>query len=127
MKEDSSFHLSAPSNNATTPTASVLLECGALSLSLSILVNIKGEMRRLILDTSSNVWKLQPRVSRSNVRITNTKPYGLTGETLDVKGSQSVSFGLDGREFRHTFLVCSLPAVMSGMLDTDFMEETVAS
>jgi len=60
------------------------------------------------LDTGSNVSILQPGVSRSDVRVTNLKPYGITGEALVIKGRQSVSFELDGSEFRHTFLVCEL-------------------
>jgi hypothetical protein len=123
VKEDSSFNLSAPGNAVMTPTISVLLEFGTTSTS----DNIEREMRRLRLDTGSNIWKLQPGVSRSKVKITNTKPYGSTGETLDVKGRPSVSFELDGHEFRHMFLVCSLPAVMAVLLGTDFMEGTGAS
>jgi len=99
VKEDSSFHLRSPGNDVTTPTDSILLECGTPS----VLVNIEGELRRLILDTGSNVSILQPGVSRSDVSVTSLKPYGITGEALDIKGRQSVSFELDGSEFKHTF------------------------
>jgi len=51
VKQDSSFHLRSPGNPVTTPTVSILLECGTPS----ILVNIEGKIRRLILDTGSNV------------------------------------------------------------------------
>ena len=122
MKEDSSFHLRSPSNTVTTPTASVLLECGTPS----VLVNIEVKMRRLMLDTGSNVSILQPGVSRSDVSVTSLKPYGVTGEALDIKGRQSVSFELDRSEFRHTFLVYELPMDMAGLLSTDFMQETGA-
>jgi hypothetical protein len=81
-------------------------------------------MRRLLLDTDSNISMLQPGVSRSDLLITDFKPYGLTGEALDIKGRHSVSFELDGSEFRHTFLVCELHTETAGLLGTDFMQET---
>ena len=31
------------------------------------------------------------------------RPFGVTGETLDVKGRQALSFLLGGREFHQTF------------------------
>ena len=66
-------------------------------------------MRRLILDTGTNVSILQLGVLRSDVRVTSLKPYWVTREALDIKERQLVSFELDGSEFRHTFLVCELP------------------
>jgi hypothetical protein len=49
------------------------------------------------------------------------KKFGVTGGTLDVKGRQSVSFVLGGREFHHTFLVYSLTTEAEGLLGTDFL------
>jgi hypothetical protein len=123
VKEDSSFHLHSPDNAVTAPTVTILLECGTPS----VLVNIAGSIRRFLLVTSSNVSVLQPGVSRSDVRVTNLKPYGVTGEALDIKGRRSVSFELDGSEYRHTFLVCELPTDTAGLLGTDFMQETGAA
>ena len=50
----------------------------------------------------------------------------VTGETLDIKGQQFVSFTLEGREYRHPFLVCPLPTDVVGLLDMDFLEKTGA-
>ena len=50
---------------------------------------------------------------------------GVTGEVLDIKGQQTVSFVVDGREITHTFLVCSLPSDAAGLLGTDFLTEQV--
>jgi len=83
-------------------------------------------MRTLIIDTGSNVSILQPGISGSDVMVTNMKPYGVTGKELDIKGRQSVTFEFGGHEFRHTFLVCSLPTDAAGLLGTDFMEGTGA-
>jgi hypothetical protein len=47
------------------------------------------------------------------------KLYGVTGDVLDIKGQQSVSFMLDACEFKHTFLVCSLPTDTVGLVGTD--------
>ena len=89
----------------------------------SILVNIEGVTRSLIVDTGSSVSILQPRVSSSEVKVTSLKPYGVTGKALDIKGRQSVSFELGGREYNHTFLVCALPTEAAGLLGRDFLEE----
>jgi hypothetical protein len=76
----------------------------------AVSIEIEGKTRRVILDTGSNVSILQPGVSRRDVRVTDTRPYGVTGAALDIRGQQHVSFVLGGKKFSHTFLVCpSLP------------------
>ena len=45
----------------------------------------------------------------------------MTGEVLDIKGQQTVSFVVERREFSHTFFVCSLPTDAAGLLGTDFL------
>ena len=70
------------------------------------------------MDTGSNVSIIQPGISSSDVRVTDARPYGVTGEVLDIKGRQTVSFRLNGREFKHTFLVCSLPTEAAGIVKT---------
>ena len=50
----------------------------------------------------------------------------MTGEVLGIKGLQSVTFTLNGREFTHAFLVCTLPANAAGLLGTDFFEKAGA-
>ena len=79
--------------------------------------------RRLILDTGSNVSVLQPGVSRSDVRFTAQKPHEVTGDLLDIKGLQIVSFSLNGREYSNVFLMCPLPTEAAGLLATDFFGE----
>jgi len=75
------------------------------------------------LDTGSNVSILKSGISSSDVKVTDARPYGVTGEVLDIKGRQAVSFQLNGREFKHTFLVCSLPTEAAGIRGTDFMTQ----
>ena len=65
-------------------------------------------------------------MSRRDVSETAMKPYGVTGEALDIKGQQLVSFVLGGRKFSHTFLVCPLPTDKDGLFGTDFLERTVS-
>ena len=89
-------------------------------------MEIEGVSRHLILGSGSSVSILQPGVSRSDVSIATVKPYGVTGEVLEIKGHQSVSFCLNGSEFRHSFLVCTLPTDAAGLLGTDFMEKVGA-
>jgi len=91
----------------------------------SISVEMEGVTRRLILDTGSNVSILQPGVSKSDVRVTAVRPYGVTGKSLDIKGHQLVSFRCNGREIDHTFLMCSLPTDAAGLLDWIFLKKFV--
>ena len=84
---------------------------------------MEGVSRCLILDTGSNVSILQPGVSSCDVRVTAQKPHGVTGDLLDIKVLQSASFSLNGREYTHAFLVCSLPTEAAGLLGTDFFLE----
>jgi len=88
----------------------------------SIKADIEGVERSLIIDTGSDVSILQPGVSNTSMS-TILRLYGVTGETLDVKGRQAASLGLGGRKFGHTFLVCPLPTEAAGLLGTDFLEE----
>jgi len=60
-------------------------------------------------------------VSRSDVHVTAVEPYGVTGDVLDIRGQQSVTFRLNGREFTHS-LVCSLPTKAAGLLGTDYLD-----
>ena len=69
----------------------------------TVLVEIEGMSRSLIIDTGSNVSILQPAVPSRGVKITQTKLHGVTGEALDVKGLQKVTFLLNRREYTHTF------------------------
>ena len=120
--EDSSLHLCAPENAVGKPEIAVLLEHGTPSITLEI----EGKWQRLIVDTGSNVSILQPGVSRRDLRENPLRPFGVTGESLDVKGQQLVSFTLGGRKFDHMFLVCPLPTEAAGLIGTDFLERTGA-
>ena len=55
------------------------------------------------------------------------KPYGVTGEHLDIQGNQTLSFNLGGRKYCHTFLVSTLPTEATGLLGTDFMKATIVA
>ena len=78
------------------------------------------------MDTGSNVSIIQPGISTGDIRVTSAKPYGVTGETLDIKGQRFVPFTLEGREYRHPFLVHQLPTDEAGLLGIDFFEKTGA-
>ena len=56
----------------------------------------------LTVDTGSSVSILQPGVSRGDVRVPTLEPYGVTGDVLNMKRQQSVSFMLNGCEFTNT-------------------------
>jgi hypothetical protein len=70
----------------------------------------------LVIVLNIKFWKILVRL-----RVTITEPYGVTGVVLDIKGEQSVSFMLEGREFKHPFLICSFPTDTADLVGTDFM------
>ena len=45
----------------------------------------------------------------------------MTGDVLDIRGQESVTFRLNGREFAHS-LVCPLPTKAAGLLGTDHLD-----
>ena len=92
----------------------------------SVSLQIEGKQISLIIDTGSSISILQPGVSRGEVTTYDIKPYGVTGEVLDEKGWQCLSFELGGQEFHHSFLVCSLPTESAGIFGTDFLTESGA-
>jgi len=69
---------------------------------------------------------LQPGVSQSGLNATSIKPYGVTGEALNIEDQQHVFFVLGGRKFDHTFFVCPLPTEADGLIGTDFLDRTSA-
>ena len=60
------------------------------------------------------------------MRDTSLTQFSVTGEDLDIKGRQLVSFTLGGQKFDHVFLVCPLPTEAAGLIGTDFLERTGA-
>jgi len=120
--EGSSFHLDAPDNAAMKSLVSIVLQQGTPTVQ----VEIEGMPISLNIDTGSNVSILQPGMSKRDVSVTTTRPFGVTGEVLDIKGLQSVTFTLNGHEFTHTLPVCALPAEAAGLLGTDFFEKAAA-
>jgi hypothetical protein len=53
------------------------------------------------------------------------EPYGVTENTLDIRGQQTVTFRLNGGRFTRRFLVCTLPKA-AGLLGTDFLNQVGA-
>jgi hypothetical protein len=87
---------------------------------------IEGEARRMILDSGSSISILREGVSENEVISSPLKPYGVTGEALQILGQQTVSFVLGGHTYDHTFVVSELPTEATGILGMDFMEKSGA-
>jgi len=100
---------------------SVLLEHGTPF----VLLELEGVSRDLILDTGSNISILEFGVSRRDISVTSAKSFGVTGEVLDLKGQQTVSFVLGGHEFEHTFYICPLPTDTVGLIAPTSWKEPV--
>ena len=95
VEDDSSHRLTVPEKAVTVKRVTAAIKA-----------DIEGVEWSLIIDTGSDVSMLKPGISNANIMDTTLRPYGVTGETLEVKGRQTVSLGLGGRKFDHTFLVC---------------------
>jgi hypothetical protein len=115
--EDSSFRLIASDNAVAKSSFAMQLEHGTPTIE----VEREGMPRRMIIATGSPISILQPGVSRGDVGVSTMEPYGVTGEVLDIRGQQSVSFVLNWREFERSFLVCTLPAQATDLIVADFM------
>jgi hypothetical protein len=61
------------------------------------------------------------------MRCTSIKPYGVTGETLETRGQQTVPFVFNEHEFQNSFYVCTLPTKAAGLIGMDFMGKTGAT
>jgi len=118
VEDDSSHRLAVPEKAVTVKSVTTEMEHGTPAIK----ADIEGMESSLIIDTSSDVSILKPEISNANIRVTTLRPYGVTGENLEVKGRQTVSLGLVGRTFYHTFLVCPITTEAAGLLGTDFLE-----
>ena len=76
-----------------------------------------------IVYTGSSISLIQTRVYLSDVSPTNLSPFGVTGNQLEIQGTQQVKFQLNRREFRHQFCVCLLPTDADEILGVDFFSE----
>jgi len=122
VSEGSSLYLYALESAVKSPSAPILMEQGTPTVT----AEIERVQRDLILDTGSNISILQPGISRSDIRCTSIKPYGITGVTLVIRGQQNVSFVFDIREFKYSFYICSLPTKAAGLIGMDFKGKTGA-
>jgi len=62
-------------------------------------------------------------MSGSALEVTHIRPYGVTGEVLNVKGQQTVSSVDDGREFSQVFGVLA-SHLCSGFIRHRFFKRT---
>jgi hypothetical protein len=116
VNKDSSFRHAAPDNAVTKSEVAIQLEHGTLT----ILAEIEGMSKKLILDTGSDVSILQLGVSRGDV----SHQYGAARSDWRRPRNQGtpVSFLRAKRaEFENPFLVCTLPSQAAGLIGTDFM------
>jgi hypothetical protein len=80
----------------------------------------------MILDSRSSISILREGVSKSELKNSPLKPYGVTGEALRILGQQTVSFVLGSHTYDHTFVISELPTEATGILGIDFLKETGA-
>jgi hypothetical protein len=66
-------------------------------------IEIDNEPKSVIIDTGSIVSILQPGALGSDMQVTAVKPYGVTGEDLDVRRKQCVTFLMGGKSFKNIF------------------------
>ena len=66
---------------------------------------IERRPRMILVDTGSSISLIQPGVSASKLNQAVVTPFGVTGDELQVKGEQRVTFTVNSHEFVHAFLV----------------------
>jgi hypothetical protein len=117
-----SLHLNHKNNAVPKHTVPLQLEQGTPAIS----IKMEGKARRMILDSGSSISILREGVSKSKVKDSPLKPYGVTGEALRIFGQQTVAFALGGHTYDHTFVISELPTEATGILGMDFLEKTGA-
>lgn len=87
----------------------------------TVLVQIQGVKRTLILDSGSCCSILQPGVVDEPIGCTDFAPFGVTGKKLEVQGEQTIKFLMGNVTFSHNFVVCKLPTNAAGILGINFL------
>ena len=82
----SCFHTAGPKNEADYFTVRVELISGTPTIQALI----SGFHRVFIVDTGSSISLIQPRVYLSDISPTNISPFGVTGNQLEIQGTQEV-------------------------------------
>jgi hypothetical protein len=82
---------------------------------------VSGRTRIFLIDTGSSISLIQPAVCAAPRTPAEVTPFGVTGEELEVQGSQVVEFELKGNAYSHVFTVCKLATEADAILGTDFL------
>jgi hypothetical protein len=92
----------------------------------TVLVQIQGVKRTLILDSGSCCSILQPGVADEPIGCKEIVPFDVTGKNLYVKGEQSIKFLMGSVTFSLNFVVCKLPTNAAGILGINFLLPRIA-
>ena len=87
---------------------------------------IEGRPRVILVDTGSSISLIQPGVSASKLNQAVVTPLGVTGDELQVKGDQRVTFTVNGEEFVHVSCVCTIATEADAILGMDFLRKAEA-
>jgi hypothetical protein len=87
----------------------------------TVLVQIQGVKRTLILNSGSCCIILQPGVAEEPIGCTDFAPFGVSGKHLEVQGEQTTKFLMGSVTFSHNFVVCKLPTSAAGILGINFL------
>jgi hypothetical protein len=116
--KESFFHLATPANAVQNYlTVPIIMD----HTTPTVLVQIQGVKRTLILDSGSCCSVLQPGLADEPMGCTEFVPFGVTGKNLDVKGEQSIKFLMGSVTFSLNFVVCKLPTNAAGILGINFL------
>jgi len=80
----------------------------------------------IMIDPGSSVSLIQPGVSASKLNRAIVTPFGVTGDELQVKGDQRVTFTINGEEFVHVFCVCTITTEADAILGMDLLRKVEA-
>ena len=83
---------------------------------------VNGGQTSWVVDTGATVSVVKPGIIKGQMCDTMVKATGVTGDKLDVKGTQEIELRFaNGDTYRHQFVVCPIEINHDGILGLDFM------
>jgi hypothetical protein len=84
------------------------------------MAHLQGAERILVRDSESSCGLLQPRVAEVPLESTTFEAFGVTGDSLDIKGEQQVSFQM-GSHLQSFIFVLQIANIRGWYYRTEFL------
>jgi hypothetical protein len=84
-------------------------------------IRVEGRDHKVLIDSGASLSIFKPGVSSAEIVPTNQVARGVTGNLLEIIGSQKVVFTLGTKAFDCEFMVAPLDVEYSGIFGTDVL------